>query len=186
MGVLLFAHRVFEEARWHEEEHPLELDGLMFQLVIQIGLAAIEKLWNRLADRKVEESRALGIDEALQEYWVDDFLNGIWEGKLEEVLERLRELYEQTNHNRLDRLIRHLERFLECLHYETCEPNGWPIRSGEVETAHKYLLQDRLKLPGTCWNEERFNPMLAIRVIKKNGWWVEFWNWRIKREEQSA
>ena len=55
------ADKLFEDADWLEEEHPLEIDGLMFQLVTQIGLAAVEKLWNRLADRKVDECRDLGM-----------------------------------------------------------------------------------------------------------------------------
>ncbi len=133
-----------------------------------------------------ETAEAIGIDEELQDQWVEEFLDAIWEGELEEVLERLRELYQQTDHNRLDRLIRHLERFSDSLNYEEYEAKGWPIGSGEVESAHQYLPQDRLKLPGACWNVDSINPMLAIRVIKKNGWWDDFWSWRIQRQQNAA
>ena len=131
-------------------------------------------------------AEAIGIDEELREQWVDDFLDAIWEGELEEVLDRLRELHEQTDHKRVDRLIRHLERFSDNVNYGKYEKKDWPISSGEVESAHKYLPQDRLKLPGACWREDSINPMLAIRVIKKNGWWDDFWNWRTEREEKAA
>jgi len=40
------ADRLFEDAEWLEEEHALELDAVMFQLMMHIGLAALEKLAN--------------------------------------------------------------------------------------------------------------------------------------------
>jgi len=161
-------------------------NGLMEALEAQFPDIQFILDYPHLKSHFYETADALGIDEELQDEWVDDFLDAIWEDELEEVLDRLRELYEQTDHNRVDRLIRHLERFSDNVNYGKYEDNDWPISSGEVESAHKYLPQDRLKLPGACWKEESINPMLAIRVIKKNGWWDEFWNWRTEREEKAA
>jgi len=133
-----------------------------------------------------ETAEAMGVDEEVREPWVEQFIDQIWEGRIEEVLEQLRGLHEQTEHDRLDRLIRYLERFEDCVDYAAYEDAGWPTGSGEVESAHKYLPQARLKLPGACWNAENINPMLAIRVIKKNGWWDDFWNWRVDEQENAA
>lgn len=133
-----------------------------------------------------ETAEAMGVDEEVREAWVEQFLDQIWEGQIEKVLEQLRGLYEQTEHDRLDRLIRYLERFEDCVDYAAYEEAGWPTGSGEVESAHKYLPQARLKLPGACWKVESINPMLAIRVIKKNGWWDDFWDWRVDEQEDAA
>ena len=131
-------------------------------------------------------AEAMEIDEKIRDQWVGQFLDTIWDGGIEQVLEQLRGLHEQTGQDRLDRLIRYLERFDECVDYAAYEEAGWPTGSGEVESAHKYVPQARLKLPGACWNVESINPMLAIRVIKKNGWWDDFWNWRVKKQEDAA
>lgn len=52
---------------------------------------------------------------------------------------------------------------------------GLPIGSGEVESAHRYIPQKRLKIPGATWHPDTVNSMLALRVIRANGWWDDFW-----------
>lgn len=133
-----------------------------------------------------ETAEEMGVDEQFREQWVEQFIGPIQEGDVEQVLEQLRGLYAQTDHDRLEQLIEYLERFDDCVDYDAYEEAGWPTGSGEVESAHKYLPQARLKLPGACWKVESINPMLAIRVIKKNGWWDKFWDWRVNNQEEAA
>jgi len=35
--------------------------------------------------------------------------------------------------------------------------------------------KERLKLPGTWWHLENVDFMLALRLIRANGWWENFW-----------
>ena len=133
-----------------------------------------------------ETAEAMGVGEAVREQWVEQFIDPIREGEIEQVLEQLRGLHEQTDHDRLEQLIEYLERFDNCVDYDAYEEAGWPTGSGEVESAHRYIPQARLKLPGACWNVESINPMLAIRVIKKNGWWDHFWDWRVNKQKEAA
>jgi hypothetical protein len=139
--------------------------------------------YSHLKTHFYETAEALGIGEDMRDGWVETFLDRIWEGQVDKVIQRLESLYEDDPNNRLDRLIRYLERFSDCVDYSDYEEAGWPTGSGEVESAHKYLPQDRLKLPGACWKPESINPMMAIRVIKKNGWWDDFWDWQIQQQE---
>ena len=37
-----------------------------------------------------------------------------------------------------------------------------PIGSDEIESAHRYVIQKRLKLSGAWWKAENINPMLAL------------------------
>lgn len=50
-----------------------------------------------------------------------------------------------------------------------------PIGSGEVESGHRYVIQDRLKRPGAWWKRENANSMLALRVLRANGSWDAYW-----------
>lgn len=50
-----------------------------------------------------------------------------------------------------------------------------PIGSGEIESAHRYVIQQRLKLAGAWWKEETAADMLALRTLRANGEWNQYW-----------
>jgi hypothetical protein len=50
-----------------------------------------------------------------------------------------------------------------------------PIGSGEVESGHGYIIQDRLKLSGAWWNIGNAAKMLALRVSRANEDWESYW-----------
>jgi len=50
-----------------------------------------------------------------------------------------------------------------------------PIGSGEVESAHRHILQKRLKLPGAWWRLERAEEMAQLRALRANNRWGELW-----------
>jgi hypothetical protein len=50
-----------------------------------------------------------------------------------------------------------------------------PIGSGEIESAHRYVIQQRLKLAGAWWKEETAAAMLALRTLRANGEWNQYW-----------
>ena len=53
---------------------------------------------------------------------------------------------------------------------------GLPIGSGEIESAHRYVIQNRLKLSGCWWTIENAGAMLALRVLRFNQDWDSYWN----------
>lgn len=59
--------------------------------------------------------------------------------------------------------------------YKTTLANNLPIGSGEIESAHRYVIQDRLKLSGAWWSEKNAENMLALRIIRQNDDWDEYW-----------
>lgn len=69
----------------------------------------------------------------------------------------------------------HLMRFKDSVAYDVYEANDWPIGSGEVESAHRYISQDRMKKAGAWWLREHLNPMLAARAVRANDRWDEYW-----------
>ena len=100
----------------------------------------------------------LGIEQKLQHGWVDGFIDQLWQNDVQGVLQRLQTLFEKTKHDRLRCLINHLKRFAAAVVYGRFQENGWPIGSGEVESAHRYVPQERMKIPGAIWHPDTVNP----------------------------
>lgn len=61
------------------------------------------------------------------------------------------------------------------MQYPQYQAQGWPIGSGMVESAHKLVMQARLKGPGMHWEGSHVNPMLALRTTVCNDRWLETW-----------
>lgn len=133
-----------------------------------------------------ETAEALGLGDEAAKRWVDDYFNKLADGHALKVVAELEsECGEQPEDSagfeRLERLIGYLTRFVHCVHYREYKDDDWPIGSGEAEAAHRYIPQERLKISGACWREETLNPMLALRVVRANGWWDEFWESELER-----
>jgi len=54
--------------------------------------------------------------------------------------------------------------------------NNLPIGSGEIESAHRYIVQKRLKLPGSWWCAANAEHILALRLNRANRQWDNYWN----------
>lgn len=55
-----------------------------------------------------------------------------------------------------------------------------PIGSGEIESAHRYIIQKRLKLAGAWWDRANAQAMLALRTLRANGGWDGYWDQCVK------
>jgi len=51
----------------------------------------------------------------------------------------------------------------------------WPIGSGLLESAHKHVLQARLKGAGMQWASSHVNALLALRIMIDNQRWEQEW-----------
>ena len=71
---------------------------------------------------------------------------------------------------------RYLHNRIDQLDYQGALDRGLPIGSGETESAHRHLIQRRLKLPGAWWSEKNASNMAQIRVNRANGHWNDFWS----------
>ncbi len=95
-------------------------------------------------------------------------------GKVGKIIKKLQN-YQGIGAKKIENLVNYLIRFQDCIHYRKFKSLGLPIGSGEVESAHKYIPQKRLKIAGATWHPDTINPMLALRIIRANNWWSEFW-----------
>jgi len=130
-----------------------------------------------------DTANTLGLEEPERHQWVKGYMDQLWACEIDDVLHSLQQRQEQAPNERLRQLIDHLWRFEDSVDYCAYHACGWPLGWGEVESAHRYIPQERLKIAGACWNPDNVNPMLALRVVRANHWWDEFWQWRLERRQ---
>ena len=65
---------------------------------------------------------------------------------------------------------------LDQLDYQGAIASNLPIGSGEIESAHRYIVQDRIKRPGAWWNPEKASNIVALRIADENGVWDQYWD----------
>lgn len=61
------------------------------------------------------------------------------------------------------------------LNYPQTLSQNLPIGSGEIESAHRYVIQQRLKRSGAWWTLDNARAMLALRTLRANGLWQQYW-----------
>ena len=71
---------------------------------------------------------------------------------------------------------RYLSNRVDQLDYKGAIEKSLPIGSGEIESAHRYVIQQRLKLSGAWWKATNVQSMLALRVVRANGDWERYWD----------
>jgi hypothetical protein len=130
-----------------------------------------------------DTASALDLEGPARHAWVSDHLDRFWDGQVDQVLASWQQRQADDPNERLRQLIDHVTRFEDSVDYGAYHERGWPLGSGEVESAHRYVPQERLKIAGACWNPDHVNPMLALRVVRANDWWDDFWRWRLAQRQ---
>jgi hypothetical protein len=64
---------------------------------------------------------------------------------------------------------RYLQNRIQQLDYAATLAQGLSLSSGEIESAHRYVIQERLKIAGAWWKASNLRNMLALRVTRANG-----------------
>ena len=129
-------------------------------------------------DHLYDTAEALGVKREKRPAWVNPRLEQVSKGNFNDVLTELEAQNDKKPNKRLKRLIGYMKRFCGSLDYSRFKSEGYPIGSGEIESAHKSIPQKRLKIPGASWREDSINPMLSLRILRANGWWEDFWDSR--------
>ncbi|OQX01385.1 MAG: hypothetical protein BWK80_60030 [Desulfobacteraceae bacterium IS3] len=58
--------------------------------------------------------------------------------------------------------------------YREAEENGLPVGSGEIESAHRYIIRKRLKIAGAWRKENNAQNMISLRVNRADGDWESY------------
>jgi hypothetical protein len=127
--------------------------------------------------------------EAAKEAWIEAQKEALKAGRLEATLQALADHCEAPDVDDEKAPVRCCHRYLSerkaHLDYRAALANGLPIGSGEIESAHRYVVQQRLKRPGAWWRIEHAEHMLALRIVRINGEWDAYWR-NLKQKPTAA
>jgi hypothetical protein len=124
-------------------------------------------------------SKVIAAGAAARSVWMDTQKDALKTGGAGGVLNALLPHLEAPGVSDENAPVRVCYRYLEArkgqLNYREALAEGLPIGSGEIESAHRYVAQKRLKLPGAWWLPEHAEHMLALRINRLNGDWDAYW-----------
>jgi hypothetical protein len=126
-----------------------------------------------------EAAKSVAPDPAGRDAWMSAQKDALKTGRAEAVLQALAGHVEAPEVAQDQAPVRRCHRYLSArrnqLNYQEALANDLPIGSGEIESAHRYIAQQRLKLPGAWWRVDHADYMLALRINRKNGDWDAYW-----------
>ena len=106
--------------------------------------------------------------------WFSGARKKLKNGKASEIIEELRaevkenqKLSDETTEE-MERVSNYLEDHIDHMDYKSYKASGLPIGSGIVESACKWLIQQRFKGVGMRWSVEGFNNLLHLRLAWVN------------------
>jgi hypothetical protein len=119
--------------------------------------------------------------------FVRERLLGILEGRVGYVIGGLRQMgtkHKLRGHKakKLARICNYLEKNRSRMCYDAYLAAGYPIASGVIEGACRYVVKDRMERAGMRWTVEGAQAMLDLRSTYVNGQWEEFQDYRIAQE----
>jgi hypothetical protein len=120
-----------------------------------------------------------------QKTWMDEQKHRLKTQRADELIEELAAHLEEPCVDDSEAPVRQCHRYLdqrrEQLHYQSALARDLPIGSGEIESAHRYIVQQRLKRPGAWWRAENAEHMLALRLNRANRQWNAYWATEFKQ-----
>lgn len=124
-------------------------------------------------------AKTIVTDPAEQKTWMDEQKNRLKTQRTNELLQTLQEHLEAPEVEDDNAPVRQCQRYLshrhEQLDYQSALVRDLPIGSGEIESAHRYIVQQRLKRPGAWWRAANAEHMLALRLNRANRQWDGYW-----------
>ena len=73
----------------------------------------------------------------------------------------------------LENLLRYYEANQQRMQYKTFRDNGLLVGSGPIESAHRNVLQQRLKLSGQRWSVDGAQAIANLRAFNKSNQWIQ-------------
>ncbi len=113
--------------------------------------------------------------------WADEALKKLEAGKSAAVAAELKRAWEASGLDKESRneTLRleagYFERNSDAVAYAYYRDQGWSTASSEIESSHRHVVQVRVKISGAWWDPEHVDDILALRMLKANGWWDEYW-----------
>jgi hypothetical protein len=127
--------------------------------------------------------------EPAAEAWVADQARKILRGSSARVAAGIRRratTYGYTGAERTgaDQAARYLDNKKEHLDYATALAKGWPIATGVIEGAARWLVKDRMDITGARWGLDGAEAILKLRALTASGDLDAYWRYHLRREHE--
>ncbi len=118
-----------------------------------------------------EFSKSFFKDKIAEQQWAATQKELLLNSQVREVIKNIRSLSKNTNQE-AEKLIAYYQANSERMDYKRYRKTGCGIiGSGAIESAHRTVIQKRMKLSGQRWGKKGAQNMLNLRVINKNHQW---------------
>lgn len=113
--------------------------------------------------------------------WAEDALKKLEGGAPGTVVMELEQAWvasgpnEKSRNDTLRLEAAYFRRNQDAVAYAEYRDQGWSTASSEVESGHRHVVQVRVKISGAWWDPAEVDDILALRMLKANGWWEEYW-----------
>lgn len=77
---------------------------------------------------------------------------------------------------------RYLDNRPDQLDYQGAIAAELPIGSGEIESAHRYVILERLDIAGAWWTVEKAEQLMTLRVLRENDGWNDYWEQQLESD----
>jgi hypothetical protein len=117
-------------------------------------------------------------DPVLAGQWADGQLLRILHGRAKAVAATLASVASKTRANPrkrhldladVDRAVTYLDNNRQHMKYDKALENGWPIATGMIEGACRFVIEDRFGITGARWSPRGAEDILKIRAVVVNG-----------------
>jgi hypothetical protein len=112
-------------------------------------------------------------DKIAEQQWAAKQKELLLNSQVAEVIKNIKALSKDSNRE-AEKLIAYYESNIERMDYKKYKQIGCGIiGSGAIESAHRTVIQKRMKLSGQRWGKQGAQNMLNLRVINKNWQWAK-------------
>ena len=117
-------------------------------------------------------------DPVLAGQWADGHLLRVLHGRAKAVAATLASVAAKTRANPrkrdldlidVDRAVTYLENNRQHMKYDKALASGWPIATGMIEGACRFVIEDRFGITGARWSPDGAEDILKIRAVVVNG-----------------
>jgi hypothetical protein len=117
-------------------------------------------------------------DSAAAGQWADGQLLRVLHGRAKAVAATLAAVAARTRANPrtrhldltdVDKAVTYLENNREHMRYDKALEKGWPIATGMIEGACRFVIEDRFGITGARWSPEGAEVILKLRAVVVNG-----------------
>ena len=122
--------------------------------------------------------------------WADGQLLRVLHGRAKAVAATLASVAARTRANPrtrhldltdMDRAVTYLTNNREHMRYDKALEKGWPIATGMIEGACRFVIEDRFGITGARWSPDGAEDILKLRAVVVNGDLEDYMNYYKKR-----